>query len=105
MDDHEEIGLAERREGLESHRGGALDQERARQALALATPLDHHVGQGAEVGELVPALVEELEGAAGLVVHGPARRSSRAAAEQRQRDEQDATALPWGHAWPGACCP
>jgi hypothetical protein len=67
VDGDKEQGLAERREGLEAHRVGALDEEDAGEAVPLPAAGEDDVGDGAEGGELVPARVEEIERVTGVV--------------------------------------
>ena len=97
----EEIGLAERRERLEAHRIWALHEQGAGESQRFPVAREHDVGEGAEVGELLPARVEEREGAASVVGDRLARGRRGAPATEHQQPEE-ATEAPSSHSSPGA---
>src|SRR5207253_4089172 len=101
VDSDEEEGLAERRQRLEAYRVRPLDEEGAGELVALSPAREDDVGEGAEVGELVPARVEELEHAARVVRDRLARGRRRAPAGEHQQTEK-ATETPSSHSWPDA---
>jgi len=80
VDGDEEEGLAERRQRLEAYRVRPLDEEGAGELVALSPARENDVGEGAEVGELVPARLEESERVAGVVGDRLARGRGRAPA-------------------------